>query len=621
MSIGELIVPLIWMLGLIGLAAFLSIRKGDSIGFEYIFPVAAGLGLIIFFFGLLDLWHRSLFIVLTALLAATFIWAALKFALLAKAARFIITRPFFSIIFGLGVAWFGLASLSFPVTADALYFHLGLPKIYAQAGSLFFAPDILFSAGPRAMEMISTAFYFLGIERGSQLFIVLLAAMLIVTVYKRASELEGHGPYAVLILLSVPIFVSQLAASKNDFLLWGLSFFAALEFIKHQTSGSICHLLWSAAGVGLAAGTKSIGLGLFVPFAMIFIYEIAYGRARLMHFAFFLLISLLLALPWYLYSWIVTGNPVFPFFDSIFRSWHTTPLLEHFNSSLDIDPIRRNIVNLIISPFKLIFFPDEFDGRLGYALVLFPLLLIVIGRIPRSIKTVCGLSVIFFLFWYLAFPFARFLLPVGALLAIAGSFFMFTAVRGPGYVGVLALSSLLVAVALPIPGIIRDTAPRAISVVMNTPKYEFLRDFQALDPYRPASNEKSSALPYINAWQYINEHTPPDSKIAILTSFQTRADGYYLEREFVYINPSEQVRFDFTRLRDNHAISKAFKAIGVTHIVIDSTVVAQFSSGSDWSRIENFHLFSDGVVSLLSFCNNCGNPPYRDSRFQVFKIL
>jgi hypothetical protein len=32
-------------------------------------------------------------------------------------------------------------------------------------------------------------------------------------------------------------------------------------------------------------------------------------------------------------------------------------------------------------------------------------------------------------------------------------------------------------------------------------------------------------------------------------------------------------------------------------------------------------LFSDGVVSLLSFCNNCGNPPYRDSRFQVFKIL
>ncbi len=441
--------------------------------------------------------------------------------------------------------WYALASLSFPVSTDSLYFHLGLPKIFASHGRMEFIPGILFSASPRTSEMITTGFYFLGLERGAQLFIMLVAAIFVLTVWRRARDLGGYGGTAALLVLSVPIFVSQVTGSKNDFLFWGLSFFAGAKFISFIEREKAADLAWAGIGAGMAAGTKAIGLALFAPFAVILLYYYILGTKKLRHLFAFAALFALFALPWYLYSWAVTGNPVFPFFDRLFHSPYTTGLFESFNRELAIPMVSRTIPDLLASPFQLIFNPEIYDGRVGFALLLFPALLFFVRRISYRIKIALGVIVIFYLVWFFGFPFVRFLLPMLSLLAIAGSFFFQAALSGSPWLRRAAIFSLAVAVILPVPAALRDTWPRVRSVIDGTPRYEFLSGFVGLDPYQTQSGALIPQLPYIACWERLNLETPKGSRIGILTSFWTRSDGYYLDRGFVYLNPTEQRQFDF----------------------------------------------------------------------------
>ncbi len=75
---------------------------------------------------------------------------------------------------------------------------------------------------------------------------------------------------------------------------------------------------------------------------------------------------------------------------------------------------------------------------------------------------------------------------------------------------------------------------------------------------------------YLDAWKYLNQNSPSDSRIGILTSFGTRADGYYLDRNFIYLNPSEQLEYNFAKLRDSAEIAETLKALKINYIVIDS---------------------------------------------------
>jgi hypothetical protein len=392
MSSWEIIIPIIWAGGLLGLTAFLLRKSEDGFRLEFFFPVIACAGLLIYLLGLMNIWHKYLFIGLTVILGLFAVWGIIKSPFLRWLSTLARSNTTALSIFMLGLTWFGLASLSYPVSTDALAFHLGLPKTYALSGHMFFTPNVLFSAGPRIMEMITTGFYFLGLERGSQLFILFISAAVLLNIGQRARELGGHGYYAALIFLATPIFLAHVIGAKNDYLLWGLSFFSALQFIKFQETLRLKNLLMAAAGAGLAAGTKAIGLGLVGALACLLIYQLSSGRNKLRHLFYFLAVSISVSSPWYVYSWLVVGNPVFPFFDSIFHSPFTTPLLEQFNHHVAVPRVPADISNFLFAPLRLIFEPERFDGRFGYALALFPAILIFIPRISNKIKICMGIS-------------------------------------------------------------------------------------------------------------------------------------------------------------------------------------------------------------------------------------
>ena len=614
----EILIPLIWAIGPLGIGNF--IAKGETIRPELFFPVAGIFGLIIYGLGLLGWLYKPVFISFTVILFISAIWFIVKSKILSILIAWIKNRPLIAVSAAAVMAWFSLASLSYPVNTDALYFHLGLSKLYAQAGGIFFTPGNLFSASPRTSEMIITAFYSLGLEKAGQFFVMLIAALFVWAIAARARDFGGHGIYAALLVLTVPVFVSQATSSKNDFLLWGLSFFAVLKFWDFTRNGKRSDLLWAGIGTGMAAGTKAIGLALYGPLAFLLIYNIAFGKYRFRDLIFFTLAFLILCSPWYIYSWNITGNPVFPFFENIFNSPYSPQIFSDFNRELAIKTVDGSLLELIRSPLGLIFNPELYDGRLGFAIIILPVLLLFVRPIPHGIKILLGISILYYPIWFLGFAYARFLLPILSALAIAGSLAISSMLTGNRLSKSMTYSVLTLALILPMPALIRDTYPRVISVLSSTPQYEFLSNYEALDPYKTQSGVTFKPFSYIEAWKYINQNTTPDTKVGILTSFLTRADGYYLDREFIYLNPSEQVEYSFTKLRNNDDIAREFKKLGIEYLVIDRVVLLQFSIGSNWSSFPHFQMFSDGVAALTAFCNQSCQEAFSDQQYIVYKI-
>jgi hypothetical protein len=618
MSPWEIVMPVIWAGGILGAGFIVSKRIEKEYYCDYFFPMVGILGLIIFGLALAGALYKSIFIIITIIL--TFLFVRMLLIVRKTLYLFIRTRPLAFIVILITLAWYALASLSYPVSTDALYFHLGLPKLYAAAGHIFYIAANLFSASPQTSEMITTAFYSLGLQRGAQLFIVLVAAILVLSVWRRAVYFGASGIIAVFILFTVPIFVGQAVGSKNDYLLWGLSFFAIVKFIQFDQNSSLSLLILSAIGVGLAAGTKAIGLALFGPLALVLIYNIVLGKYRVSYLLFLTLLFLIFASPWYLYSWMVAGNPVYPFFDNIFRSPQSSSLFNAFNKELAIKSVDRNLLNLVISPIRIIFDPEAYDGRLGYGIILFPAMLAFVRKVPRELKIALGISLLFYLIWFFGFPFARFILPVAPLLAFGGSFYFLKNAGGRKLWQALAVLSLALGVALPLPSLVRDTLPRVKSVIRNWPKYEFLKNYRTLDPYQPQSGETIEGLPYIGCWERINDVAPQKAGIGILTSFWTRADGYYLDRDFIYLNPSEQNLYNFSELHDDVSIDSVLRALGVDYVVLDSTVIKQYSTDSPWSRIAGFEKFAEGVTALCGYCERHGSVIYDNDRYLCYRV-
>jgi hypothetical protein len=613
--IGNILIPIIWASGLLSLGALVSRnRKTEP---ELFFPAAGFLGLLIYAIGLMSAITPVIFWAITLIFAAASLWQISRDRVLYSLYGAIRANPLITAIVAIVSLPFVLAALSYPVTIDSLYFHLGLPKQYAHAGRIFFTEGNLFSAAPRTLEMIITGFFSLGFDRAGQFFVILIAAIFLWAVWRRAGTYEGNGGISVLLILSVPIFTAQVICAKNDFLLWGLCFFAICKFWDFLHSEKTIDIIWAGIGAGMAAGTKAIGLAIIGPLALLMIYNIVLGKYRFSHLLFLAFAFLLFCSPWYLYSWAITGNPFYPFFNSIFHSPYFPAAYEAFNNEIAVKTIAKS--HFLYSPIELIFWPNHYDGRLGYAWLLFPAMLLFIRKIPSGIKNLIGVSLLFYPIWFFGFGYARFLMPVLSALAVAGSFAAVAVIGESRLLRSLLFASLAIALILPLPALYRDMAPRVKGVLYGESQFKFLSQMEIMDNYKTESAAKFKAFPYLDAWEYLKNNSSEDSKVGILTSFGTRADAYYLDRDFIYLNPSEQLEYNFAKLRDPEEIDKTIDFLGIDFIVIDSTVVAEFSPSSEWSQYPSFQLFSDGVKALTGYCNSNCLPVYSDSRYKIYK--
>lgn len=265
-----------------------------------------------------------------------------------------------------------------PETAfDALWYHLTLPKIYLSEGKIFYLQGSLlyYSAMPKLIEMLYVAALSFDKEILAKLIHFSFGMGSLLVLYK-TSRVCLSQKFSILVLL---IFYSNLVVawqSTTAYIDLGRTFFEVAAFfsiVRYVDTKNKKFLVLGAILLGFAISTKILAIVTLLIFAILLIIL----RTSIVSLLKFILISLLIPLPWFIFSYISTGNPFYPFFSDVYKA---SPSI-NFNSFLSFvhsqDPI---------SPIYLISFP---------------LIFWVFRRFDQKLKVVAYYSALAFFFWYI----------------------------------------------------------------------------------------------------------------------------------------------------------------------------------------------------------------------------
>jgi hypothetical protein len=335
-----------------------------------------------------------------------------------------------------------------PTSADALKYHLALPKLWLQSGSVGDVFWVWPSFDPFGIDMLYGQGLAVGGGPTASALGALIAALAAAAVYGLGREL-GRGE-RLAGLAAAGLFVLQGVftwTATSVFVELGLTFYLALgvwfavRFVRSRYGRD---LVWAGVMAGAAAGTKYVGLQawlLVVPLALV---GLRWRHVRAAAAA--VALAAVAGGGWYLKNALVTGNPVYPLHGG--GKWWTP------DSQHEIDLLGRfygvggSLVRLAILPVELLLHGNAFDrGQyVGTAIFVGALLALALVR-TRETVVPFGSAVLFAVSWWYLSPQARFLLPGLAILAAIGGPAV-VAIARRGKVGAVAVAIGTLAVAV-----------------------------------------------------------------------------------------------------------------------------------------------------------------------------
>jgi 4-amino-4-deoxy-L-arabinose transferase-like glycosyltransferase len=511
-----------------------------------------------------------------------------------------------------------ICALAPEIEYDALWYHIGLPKLWLNQGRLVDLPFEYVSLYPMAWELLFGAAMSLGGPVGAKLLhfsCMLLTAALVYQICRRYFP-QRSAWLAVAFFTTIPTVIWQASTAYIDLglsLYLGLALYALLRYLDHANNA---WLFMAGLQLGLALATKH--LAMFGAVILIGgLYFILWQRGSKptrawMPPAAVGIVSLIPALPWYLRSWWATANPVFPFFFNLFGApphrWdHVTQ--NGLNQFLDRFGPADNLVQMLTIPYDLTVHASRYGGALGPVfLLLLPVLLFV--RRPNCWTTaaLACFTVFYFALW--ASPVSsfqmRFLIPITPVAAVL-------AVEAYSRL-ILHLPQLLVRTRA-------ATALITLVILLNLPPFTSLHENQRVNwdgwlthvihriPFDvvlgKVSQEQylSRKVPSFNAWRYINNYLPAD---AVILTF-SGGDHFYSERSRIWANATIARPVVWQNQHDVQENLLYARRYAITHILADKK---NMQPGKDYIRILD-------PILVRNFYENI----YEDKHFIVYRIL
>jgi hypothetical protein len=245
---------------------------------------------------------------------------------------------------------------------DALWYHLTLPKIYLLDHSIHVIPGglLYYSGMPQLGEMYYLVALAIHGETLAKLIHFLFGILSCGAIYLLSKKFLSQG----LSLLVVIIFSSNLVVaweSTTAYIDLIRTFFEITALLSLCTWGehnNSFYLKASGLLLGVEIGTKLLAIG-SLPLFLVGVYVLstqktAYEKIKeCLLFIFWMMIPVL---PWLIAAFLQTGNPVYPFFTSLYE---TAPRMGFYNPVTFL----KNIFFLFtqaadpVSPLYLIVFP------------------------------------------------------------------------------------------------------------------------------------------------------------------------------------------------------------------------------------------------------------------------
>ncbi|MFC1975342.1 ArnT family glycosyltransferase [Chloroflexota bacterium] len=345
-------------------------------------------------------------------------------------------KRLFLLIGSLIFAFTLVQALTPPWGYDGLMYHLHGPKLFLQAERILLLPDT-WANYPFTLQML----YTLGMAFGSDIFAKLLhltfGVFLVLATFCVGQRYIGRtgGWIATAILLGMPILPFWASLAYGD-MVGVYDFLAVYALILWQKKQQRQWLILAGLMIGWALGSRYLSLG---GFGVLGLWLLWYSRDRgikelLMNSLFFGLTAILLASPWYIKNWLLSGNPIFPF---VFggQGW-TQERLDLFNAyQLNSFGTGRGFLDYILLPLNLFIQRGKFAGldptiELPHFLFLL-VLLYPWFRSGPGMNTLASLTTLRFVVWAVGPQQFRFLLPLLPAFSLLATTVLFSLTNYP----------------------------------------------------------------------------------------------------------------------------------------------------------------------------------------------
>lgn len=276
------------------------------------------------------------------------------------------------------------------ISFDSLWYHLTLPKIYIMNHAIFHISGNLlyYSDMPKSIEMIYVAMLTFGTEILAKFVHFLFGVLIIFVIYKFSKRLMDTR----FSLLACLIFASNLVfgwESITAYVDLGRTFFEILALyyiLIWSKNQEIKNIYKSSMMLGFAVTTKLIALVSIPIFWGIILYSSFIDkiqiRKTLVNLVVFSFISILVPLPWFIFSFLNTGDPFYPFL-----------------SILKLGSGNIFSIGYFINSFKELFIYSQ-DPINPIYIILLPLVIISFKKFENSIKIITLYAFLALIGWY-----------------------------------------------------------------------------------------------------------------------------------------------------------------------------------------------------------------------------
>ena len=482
-----------------------------------------------------------------------------------------------------------------PTDYDGLAEHLAMAKQWARDGRIHPLWYDHHSQFPATVQMFYTLAHVLNHPGAAKLFHWGFGVMAIgaVVLIGRRLAAPAAGSWAGLILATTPGFAWLMGVGYVDLATIACGLLALLFFLRWAQDREDWLLWLSAVMAGAGASTKMQGLALMGVLAL---GALVVMRGRWLQgvgkAAAYVGIALVVCCPWYIKSYVWTGNPVYPFAYSVFggKMWSAERAegyrYDQRNYGKGDLPPRREFeqmppleqafagphrpLSLLLAPINLTFDPAAFTVPLSSLgvwatdtigplwLALLPLLLLF--RRPPSVGRMMWVLLPLWLWWLWSMQLTRYLLPSLALVAPAAGWALVEAERHSKLLNIIVRSAAGVWTVLALGLMLVYVGPQAPAAFGQIDRTEYLG--------------QTSLFVAENA---INMRTPADSKVALYAEPR----GYYLDRDYLWAEPGHSALIPYERVNDAQDLVWQWRRLGVTHVMINLALFPDLRDSDD----------------------------------------
>jgi len=465
-----------------------------------------------------------------------------------------------------------ILNLTPPISRDALIHHLAVPKLWLKHGGFYETPWANYSYYPMYINLLYlVCLYFKNdiVPKFIHLAFGLGTGVLIYLYLKQKLD-RNWGLLGMVIFITTPIVIWLSTSAYIDL---GMTFFttASILALVRWRELEYRHTRWlliSAFCMGIAVGSKynAIIAWFIVNLLLVIIYvrETKCQTAAVKYGLMFFAITVLVASPWYMKNYLLTGNPFYPMFHSAFKSFQQQPIQKVIQSQaaretgkIGFFQMRKimygeNFWETLLIPIRMFFQGEDnsyryFQGVLNPILIIFLPFIMLNRRFHRD-KILFGLFSVIFIFmaYFLTEKQVRYILPTLPIKSIV-QFFLFSSV--------------------------------VILVVLNflylKERVKIIKPFSYVFQHETRDAFLERHLAHYPAVKYVNAHLPADANLFLM--FLGRR-GYYLERPYKN-EPSFGMKTISRMVKDaksEERFNKYVRSIGVTHILMRMDLVNNY---------------------------------------------